>query len=161
DDSLPADTVVSDDFRLEGCWKISGQRGQIGVALTEPVYPTHVTVDHMPSALAKDVQQAPRHVLLWGVVDGAENLGRYTTLLSNLSSVVTHGQSGPLIDQGFPLVPLATFEYNIRAGYHVQTFPVHPPILQSGIDFGLVVLEVVDNWGSDATCLYRFRVHGE
>jgi len=30
------------------------------------------------------------------------------------------------------------------------------------MDFGIVVLRVLVNWGMEAyTCLYRFRVHGE
>jgi SUN domain-containing protein 1/2 len=29
------------------------------------------------------------------------------------------------------------------------------------MDFGIVVLRVLSNWGQEFTCLYRFRVHGQ
>ena len=42
----------------------------------------------------------------------------------------------------------------------VQTFPVDEDVHASGMDFGIVVLRVLSNWGQQFTCLYRFRVHG-
>jgi SUN domain-containing protein 1/2 len=45
---------------------------------------------------------------------------------------------------------------------HIQTFPIDAEIRSLGIDFGLVVLMVKNNWGMDKyTCLYRVRVHGQ
>ena len=59
-------------------------------------------------------------------------------------------------------IRLANFTYNIHSPDNVQTFPVIPEIRELGVDFGIVVLRVLNNWGrDDFTCLYRFRVHGQ
>ncbi len=158
--SLPPDSVLSDDFRLRGCWEFTGSRGQIGVVLSQPLIPSHITIDHIPSPFALDPGQAPRHMVLWGVVDGTENRKLYLRLLQDSADLPTPERSRPPIDRGLTFVPLASFEYDLHGTSHVQTFPIYPKLADYPMDFGLVVLEVHGNWGSSTTCLYRLRLHG-
>jgi len=59
-------------------------------------------------------------------------------------------------------IRIANFTYNIHASRNIQTFPIDEEIRELGVDFGIVVLRIKSNWGTDAyTCLYRLRVHGE
>lgn len=161
-DLLAPATVLSDDVRIGSCWHFSGGSGQIGVVLSELVRPSHVTVDHIPASLACNIHEAPRQVIVWGLIEGAGNThkDRYNRLLAAVSGVAAHNRSRPSLHAGFTFVPLASFEYDIRHHSNVQTFPVYDPVSEGGIEFGIVVLEVLSNWGSDMTCLYRFRVHG-
>ncbi len=98
-----------------------------------------------------------------GDIDGAENESRYDTF--KVATQRAQGRSGttrdapPLsIDRRF--VSIAEFEYDLYAGWHIQTFPVKEHIQERGFDFGLLVLEVLSNWGGPETCLHRVRVHG-
>ncbi|TFK82418.1 hypothetical protein K466DRAFT_443144, partial [Polyporus arcularius HHB13444] len=159
--SLPSESVLSDDFRIDGCWSILGSKGQVGVRLAETIRPSHITIDHVPALRSEDLSAAPRHIILWGVVDGPENRDMYPRLLARVSDITPQNRSAPPISLDYAFVPLASFEYNILANVHVQTFPVHPSIVESHFDVGVVVLEVAGNWGGNTTCLYRLRVHGE
>ncbi len=158
--SSSPDTVLSDDFRISGCWSIPGSHLQVGVVLSETIYPSHFTIDHVPYPLADDIFAAPRRVILWGVVDGSSNKETYAHLRVQSSELAAYNRSAPPMDGAFTFIPLATFEYDIYADSHVQTFPIYTPVVRSGIDVGLVVLDVVSNWGSNTTSLCRLRVHG-
>ncbi len=159
--SLSAATVISDDFRINGCWINPSPGGQIGVVLAKPIRPYNVTIDHIPSYLASDISQAPRRMILWGVIDGSINKIRYTNLEASSRLMPQVNQSAPPIAHKYLFIPLVEFEYSIYDRTHVQTFDVPQAIVASNIDVGLVVLEVVSNWGTDVTCMYRMCVHGE
>ena len=100
------------------------------------------------------------------------------TALGGEDSSTTYDKDGSHSSNGYPdnfevvdypktlpknpeYIRLANFTYNIHSPNNVQTFPVMPEIRELGVDFGIVVLRVLNNWGrDDFTCLYRFRVHG-
>ncbi len=161
DSPLSAATVIDDDFRINGCWTLPSPDGQIAVVLAKPIRPYNVTIDHVPSYLAADISQAPRRMVLWGLIDGAINKNRYANLEASSPLTSQMNRSAPPIADKFMFVPLAEFEYSIHNRPHVQTFDVAYAIVASNLDVGLIVLEVVSNWGADVTCLYRMRVHGE
>jgi len=115
-------------------------------------------VDHVSRDVAFDVSSAPKDMEVWGMVEGAENIEKYSVWNDSL----------PLPDypSTLPKSPhfmrLANFTYDINAPNYVQTFAVDPDVKALGLDFGIVVLRVLSNWGQDRyTCLYRFRVHGQ
>lgn len=159
--TLSSDSVLSDDFRLNGCWNMGSSQGQIGIVLYEPIRPTHITIDHIPSSLSPDIGQAPRAMILWGVIDRAVKREQYAQLLGWTPIAAIQNRSEPSLTGGFNFVPLGGFEYDVHGDFHVQTFPVFQTVVESGIDIGIMVLEVVSNWGADVTCLYRVRIHGE
>lgn len=155
------DSTLVDDLRIGNCWTIAAAKGQLGIRLSEQLYPTHVTVDHIPVEIAADITRAPRTLILWGAVDGTANTSR----LQNTSMLYEdipnlRGRSGPHETANHTFIPLSIFEYDIRSATHVQTFPIRPHIVDLGFHFGVVVLEVATNWGGQTTCLYRVRVHG-
>ncbi|TFK81046.1 hypothetical protein K466DRAFT_578729 [Polyporus arcularius HHB13444] len=164
--SLPQNApeeALRDSLHVGQCWLVKGTSAQLGIALHSPVYPTHVTVDHVPLEIAPDIGQAPRRMLLWGLVEGKNNLGLYHELSPERAPDVFPadlGRNGPPVSGLSRFVLLASFEYNIFAPFHIQTFPVNPAIVDTGFYFGIVVLEILDNWGGDTTCLHRVRVHG-
>ncbi|KAH9846924.1 hypothetical protein C2E23DRAFT_692683, partial [Lenzites betulinus] len=159
------EVVIDEDISIGRCWSVP-TTGQVGIRTFVLVHPTHVTIDHIPRQVALDIDRAPRRVVLWGVVDGLPNihgLDSLRTLDPDLQlpfNLVPHGRTSPRLAGNYAFVALAAFEYDINND-PTQTFAVFDHITSLHMDFGLFVLEVVDNWGANDVCLYRIRIHGE
>lgn len=156
------EVALTDNLRIGQCWHVRGQTCQLAVGVPAFLHPTHITIDHIPIEISADIRQAPHRMLLWGLVEGPHNRAHYHALVANgvaLHSVV-YGRYGPSLSKDHLYVLLATFKYDIYAPFHIQTFTVDKTIIDSDFYFGVIVLEVVDNWGADSTCLYRVRLHG-
>ncbi|KAI0364520.1 hypothetical protein BV20DRAFT_1039373 [Pilatotrama ljubarskyi] len=154
--------ALQDDIHIGNCWHIPSRTGQLGIILPVHVYPTHVTIDHIPIEIAADIGRAPRNMLLWGVVDGELNRARYLNFTSFEQLVPSAmGRRAPPVMGNNTYILLSSLEYDIYASSHIQTFQIDPRLIYSRMYFGIVVLEIVDNWGSTTTCLYRVRIHGD
>ena len=131
--------------------------------LSHPSFIRNITVDHpsFPSTLAK----APRKFVVWGVVDGEANMERYSDssdIIHDLWSRV--GANGPMTrneDRDLQFVPLASVFYNIRAEQLFQTFQVFPEITRLDMDFGIVVIQILGNWGDSFTACHHMGIYGE
>jgi hypothetical protein len=64
----------------------------------------------------------------------------------------------PLLGPNF--YRIGRFYYDIKELNYRQAFALSPIIDIPTIRVDKVVLRVKDNWGSDQTCLYRFKLHG-
>ncbi|KAI6167509.1 hypothetical protein EDD17DRAFT_1870373 [Pisolithus thermaeus] len=131
---------------------------QEAIAFRDVVHVTHIMVDHISVGLTNATESAPRKLLLWGMVDGKDNLVKYH-FLRNSATGALHGlltaRTVLALSRGIPFIPLARFDYNIHATNHTQLFPILDSVAATGMDFGVVVLEILDNWGGELTCLYR------
>ncbi|KAI0742323.1 hypothetical protein C8Q80DRAFT_1108657 [Daedaleopsis nitida] len=157
----PPENVLDEDLRSASCWSFWGTEGQVAIKVPEFIYPTHVTIDHVLHEIAADLKQAPRQIVVWGLLEGAGNLKRYADALDSFrTSALNSTGEGPPVTGGGSFLPLAVFDYGIHSGSHIQTFPVDPPIIHSLIYFGVFVFEIRSNWGAESTRLYRVRVHG-
>lgn len=153
--------VLNEDMHTGSCWRMPNAVGQVGISIPTTMHPTNITIDHIPKEIASDIGQAPREMVLWGVMDGSANTERYDEHFAELWPIAkVHQRSTPTLTMGQRFIPVAKFMYDIHGPLPVQTFPVHQEILGCGLDFGVFVLEVLSNWGSDSTCLYRVRLHG-
>jgi hypothetical protein len=124
---------------------------------------THVSVVHIPGEPTVAIETAPRKMVLWGMVDGADNLAKYHALRRNATGVLADLMAtlaAPAIHHDLIFLPLVSFDYSIHAPGHVQTFPLLPSVVNANMDFGVVVLEIMGNWGSSTTCLHGTRVLG-
>ncbi|KAJ8456370.1 hypothetical protein ONZ51_g12168 [Trametes cubensis] len=167
--SLPAtpgpEVVINEDSSIGSCWTV-GVSGQVGISTSAVIYPTHVTVEHIPRQIAMDIGRAPRRLILWGVVDGLSNVHKHRLLMGNhktdlLSNSPLRSYHAPPLTDNHAFVALAEAEYDISDSSPVQTFAVDHRVVESRMDFGIFVLEIVDNWGGSDTCLYRVQIHGE
>ncbi|PPQ69145.1 hypothetical protein CVT25_004525 [Psilocybe cyanescens] len=159
------------DMHNGQCWPFAGDHGRLGVALAFPIHVEEFTIDHIAKELAYEMLAAPKDMEIWGLVEGKENVERVQAWKAERAARREAGEEESAHDHiPYPaelpknpeFVRLANFTYDINAPSNVQTFPVDPEIKELGIDVGIVVLRVLNNWGRDEfTCLYRFRVHGQ
>ncbi len=136
----------------------------IGVLITD------VTIDHIAKEVAHDLRTTPRQMEVWGLLEGRENREKYVEFEAQRDQARADDADipdAPEYPSDLPrsrdvrYVPIASFMYDIHASNNIQTFPVRQDIQDLGIDFGVVVLVVKSNWGSQSfTCLYRFRFTG-
>ncbi|RPD81761.1 hypothetical protein L226DRAFT_541411 [Lentinus tigrinus ALCF2SS1-7] len=150
------EVVIDDHTAIGRCWS-TVVPSQVGLSTPTLIYPTNVTIDHIPRELAADIRRAPRHVTLWGVVDGKSNRARYKALIAARGGRMP---TAPSLTSGHVFLDLASLEYDINAESHIQTFRVFRDVVESGMDFGVFVVEILDDWGADDVCLYRVRIHG-
>ncbi|KAI0746383.1 hypothetical protein C8Q80DRAFT_1105111 [Daedaleopsis nitida] len=156
------ENILDEDLRSASCWSFPDTHGQVAIKLPDFIYPTHITIDHVPHDVAADVRRAPRDLIVWGVMEGTGNQKRYTNALASFLSSPLNSSlgDGPPITGGGTFLPLAAFEYSIHSDTHIQTFPIDPAVVMSRIYFGIFVIEIKSNWGAPSTRLYRVRIHG-
>ena len=156
--SHPAQVLLRDNLHGGRCWAFDGSRGQVGIRVPTRIRPTAITIDHVPRQVADDPQQAPHRLRLWAAVDGEANKEKFAKYTASSPPAVANG---PLITHGYTFMHLADFRYDLDMANPVQTFSIHPQAQALGMDFGVFVVEVLDNWGGSLTCVYRIRLHGE
>jgi Sad1/UNC-like protein len=157
----PPITALHHETHVGHCWPFEGAQGQLGVTLSRIVQIEEITIDHVARDIAWDMSSAPRKMEVWGLVEGASNFDKAAALDAARTKA---GQEIPMQPRSLPhsvrYVRISQFEYDANAPHAVQTFTVDEDVRASGMDFGIVVLRVLSNWGQQFTCLYRFRVHG-
>lgn len=167
----PPVTALHHELHNGHCWPFAGTQGQIGIALAALVYISDITIDHVAQEVAFDMRSAPKQMEVWGLVEGKDNIAKVKEWMAEKaarrSEALERGETVEIEEypKTLPRSPqyirVATFSYDIHAPGHIQTFPVLPEVKDLGIDFGIVVLRILSNWGRDEfTCLYRVRVHG-
>ncbi|KAJ3536191.1 hypothetical protein NM688_g6870 [Phlebia brevispora] len=139
--------AISDSGCIGDCWSIPAASGQLAIVLPTPIRPTSVTVDHIPTQLAADIGRAPRMMILWGLLDGEENLARWKDNRDPYGPLLST-RDGPPHPSRYSYAPLSVMEFNIYDRSHVQTFPVFDYVQMAKLNFGIVVLEILNNWGS-------------
>ena len=162
-------TALHHETALGYCWPFEGSQGHLGVKLAAPVRITEFTIDHVPRAVAHDMRPAPRHMEVWGLVEGKDNLEKLRAYRAGRKAAETEGASVPaepprpsILPKNAEYMRIGSFMYDINDPHNIQTFSASEEVKELNIDFGIVVLFVNDNWGmKEFTCLYRFRVHGE
>ena len=143
----------------ENCWKFKGTHGQLGLGLVDQLNITFVSVDYNAEDAIID---APRSMVLWGLVDGRKALEQYHSVAHIAASL--RGRLPLTVPKPSPqdkvYVPLAAFEYNPHLLIQQQYFPVFKETLQLGFPVGIVVVQVLGNWGGGSTRLCGVSIHG-
>ena len=158
----PPITALHHETHIGHCWPFKGDEGQLGVTLSRIVRIEEISIDHVARDIAWDMTSAPREMEVWGLVEGAANFAKVAAWDAARTDA---GEEVPTQPPSLPhtarYVRIARLEYDLDAPNAVQTFPVDEEVRKMGMDFGIVVLRVLSNWGQEFTCLYRFRVHGQ
>lgn len=152
-----ADHVIDASAFSNRCWEFHGNRGQLGFTLTSMLNVSWVSVAH-----SSDPANAPRSMVLWGIVDGQgpmDSLSKQDGLLRTLRGHLSDGHPLP-----FPVhetyIPLARMEYNPHLAATEQSFSVFKEVKDLEFAIGIVVVQVLSNWGSIDTHLCHIGIHG-
>lgn len=157
--------VLQDGLGPGDCWAFAGSYGHYGLALDRVVNITHISIDHPSEVQAADITRAPRSLVFWGLAEGGGNVAMVNSAKHLFSFPPKTPDFQQLLPQSLEPVewaPLLHFHYAIHTTNHLQLFEIPSAIQKLGISFGIVALEVLDNWGSQAsTCIYCVGVYGE
>lgn len=157
--------IVSDEaMRIGDCWEFEGSRGALGILLSEPTRIASIRLDSILPDLVSwtSAAKTPRTLHLWGLVGDDVVLppgARVRQAVQFSAKSVFRPKSH--LKTSDKLALLLEVDYNSRAGSTSQTFSLPLTHWSAGLIFRVVVLEILDNWGGDTTCLYHFGIHQE
>ena len=149
-------------------WSFRGNSGTFGVVLSAPnVLPSHIVIQHqlpsnfseLPSEL---LPRAPRQVIVWGLVDGEKNIEAYNKRPHDAFALASVKRP-PFSMRKDIFIPLAEFKFDIRVAAQSsmrQAFPLFDEVRSWGMDFGVMVFHVRNNWGADETLLCSVHIYG-
>lgn len=154
----PAKVILRDNLHGGRCWLMPSTKGQVGIVAAERLRPTHITIDHVPRDVADEIGRAPRRMRAWAYVEGSQGLEQLHKLQESSPQLVGNGPNvkGHYTD----FLHMVDFEYDINATHYIQTFAIDRRFQELGLDYGIFTFEVLNNWGSASTCIYRIRIHG-
>ncbi|CAK8684752.1 unnamed protein product [Clavelina lepadiformis] len=115
------------------CWAFKGSQGYIVISLSESIYPSSFTLEHISKSIAlhNNISSAPKDFAVFGLEDASSYEGEL----------------------------LGTYRYE-RDGSPIQEFTANKKLQEKG-HYKFVELRISSNWGNPHfTCVYRFRVHG-
>lgn len=144
----PAEVILRPNSHGSRCWMMPEPHGQVAIRLPHFIYPSSITIDHAPFHITGDITQAPHKIRLWGLLD--EDSAEYSVYTSSDRPL----PMAPPISDLYTFMHLADIEYNIHALQPTQSFQIDQVRRNAKTDFGVYVIEVVDNWGGTHTCLY-------
>ncbi|GBE90240.1 hypothetical protein SCP_1900890 [Sparassis crispa] len=139
-----------------------GGEGQLGIVLVEPILIAQVTINRTQFSPAPSLECLPRDFILWGLIDGDDNVlksRQNSTLVHRLFSRLPPTFSFPSSSVTESFSPLVYSRYDPRNGL-AQSFSIFDEVVLLELDFGVVVLQILNNWGGSSTCLHRVEVRG-
>ncbi|KAH9813535.1 UNC-like C-terminal-domain-containing protein [Melampsora americana] len=134
----PPSTVLEPETSIGKCWPMSGNVGQIGIALARKIVVKEIVIEHVEFSLAYELDSAIREFEVLGydeVSKGWKSLGNGTFEIS---------------------------KSNLKRSIQRFRLNGNEDEIDHQFETGLIVLKVLSNYGnSEFTCLYRVRVLGE
>ncbi|KAK7434741.1 SUN domain-containing protein 3 [Stygiomarasmius scandens] len=158
-DFVPPQAVIEETIRIGHCWSFAGSNGHIGIQLVTPITLSQVTL-YYPNArqiLPKELRQAPKNILIWALLqkEWLPMLGGELPVRP-MSDFMRKDRKAPSHGAGGVFVAVGSIAYRPEDGTK-QVFTLSE-LLASKCN--AIVMEVVDNWGGNETCIYRIAVHG-
>lgn len=165
-------------------WSVHGTSAQIGLILSEPIIPSTFTI--VPANVSTGFGTtsmggcSPKTITIWGLIDGADNLDRWTRRHSHRATLSSRIEVLPPLLLPLPqtssrrlYIPLAHSDVNRtlggdsalggelheRAGNEI-TIEVFPEATSLGMDFGTLVFLLDGTWGRPSLCLHRIGIYG-
>ncbi|EON60998.1 hypothetical protein W97_00208 [Coniosporium apollinis CBS 100218] len=136
------------------CWCAARSRqgqAQLAVLIPKPIFPSSVTIEHVPKAGALDITSAPKDFEVWVEVPDKELREKL------LFKMIPEGCSSDAPAPGYACIGGGT--YSTSNSYHVQDFPTID-MEEFGVPIRKAVIRIKSNWGQGWTCIYRISMHG-
>ncbi|KAK6495464.1 hypothetical protein TWF481_003481 [Arthrobotrys musiformis] len=152
--------VITESTNIGDCWSFPQASGQVSMLLAEPIYPTDVTIDHVPRGISGDISSAPQEVEFWVKIEDEflrSQAGKAAAVA--IGDVSDNASTRNYLASGY--VRVASFIYDINSQYPVQTFPLPLELQKLGVSVRSVSFRILSNWGrKEYTSIYRLRIHG-
>ncbi|KAI9790028.1 MAG: hypothetical protein M1816_005642 [Peltula sp. TS41687] len=151
---------------LDDCWCTPmTAESTLDVHLGRSIYPSDMSIEHVPASSTPDIEAAPRKIQVWGRIHDKHNTNKkvaavaWKELRQLFPRLVKQARNQRDASRGWS--PLAEFQYDIRHINHVQTFAFPFDAEHVNAPVSRIRLKLIDNWGSKTrVCLYRVRLHG-
>ena len=162
---LPPLAALSPWADAGDCWCTEPRDGtvkQLGITLDSTIFPTSITIEHIPKAATLNPGATPRDIELWAKVvdpEAREQVRRASNQIYGPDTDDTHYKNRLTYDW----VRISKFRYDIHSPYHVQTFDMVGDLARFKAATNEFAIRPVSNWGKDVghTCLYRARLQGD
>lgn len=145
--------VVLENHSKTDCWKFKGSHGHIAMSLSNTVLWRGFTV-HFPDQHSLTLR--PKELALWALVSRDEVDLRIDSLLLDWKAFVVVEQLLNPLTFNSSVVFQQVAQVTLDALNERQGFPMRLPVQTS-----VVLVQVLDNWGNDSTCLHRISIHGD
>ncbi|ORX80659.1 hypothetical protein BCR32DRAFT_327627 [Anaeromyces robustus] len=162
------------------CWAMKGTSGSLGINLSHFIYPSSITIEHLPLWNSRDPKSAPKQMTLVAIDGGKSESSKENFIISNKEKNLSNNNNKYINYEDnhnnyssnnfngkieFPLI-LGTFQYDINIPKSAQTFTLNQKAITRlklyDIKINKVQLQIHSNWGNkNYTCIYRVRIHGE
>ncbi|KAH0569258.1 hypothetical protein GP486_000014 [Trichoglossum hirsutum] len=130
---------------------------QIAVSTAVHVYPTDITIEHIPRTAVPSVRNAPKDMELWVTISNS-------TLYDKLEEE-SEALLGPTPPRGDKLsdgwLRIASWRYTPYGVNHVLNFPVQVDLERLQIPGKYFLVRATTNWDAGFTCFYRVRMGGK
>lgn len=157
----PPDFVIDGNSTSGHCWEFEGHTAQLGFSLGAMLNISWVSIGHYDDP-DEATHSAPRFMVLWGVADGQESVLAFNMrnhLRQRLHATIPEGLPKPF-PSGKLYIPLAVLDYSPHLAVEEQLFPVFKEVKNLGFPIGILVLQVLSNWGAPSTRLCHVGIHG-
>ncbi|KAI9848038.1 MAG: hypothetical protein M1837_001140 [Sclerophora amabilis] len=144
------------------CWCSPSESGmaQIAVLLPRTIYPSEVTIDHIPIDATLDIRSAPRQIEVFAQIKDRTARQDALHLAEKKVPEPMRSNKDDLLDESWVRIGFAI--YDIFSINHIQTFPIQANLGLVNAGVNKLVVRSRANWGSPQhVCLYRVRIHGE
>ncbi|EGX53703.1 hypothetical protein AOL_s00006g31 [Orbilia oligospora ATCC 24927] len=152
--------ILTESTNVGDCWSFPQASGQVSLLLAEPIYPTDVTIDHVPRGISGDVSSAPQEIEVWVKIEDEflrDQAGKAASVA--IGEVSDNASTRHYLANGY--VRVASFIYDINSQYPIQTFALPIELEKLGVSVRSVSFRILSNWGrKEYTSIYRLRVHG-
>ncbi|KAI9821742.1 MAG: hypothetical protein M1827_002323 [Pycnora praestabilis] len=145
------------------CWCTPSQDGKAQLTVLSPrtIFPTEITIEHMPNAATLDIAAAPQEMELWAQIDDQDvrqQVDQAQAFILGPDAALNPDVPWAL---GKKYVRIAKWIYDIHGHNHIQTFQVDVNMKMLGAKTNKLAVRALTNWGTGGyTCLYRVRVFG-
>jgi hypothetical protein len=136
------------------CWCASPARNgalSLGVVLNVPVYPRVLAIDHIAKEFALEPRTAPRVLQFWGLA---------TDKVDENVWAESEKCDRKLKPDGRGWLCLGKMNYDIQSGETTQKLSLARYGNEPPFRVEKVVVQVLENWGREYTCLYQVKLEG-
>ncbi|KAF3207017.1 hypothetical protein TWF106_008866 [Orbilia oligospora] len=124
--------ILTESTNVGDCWSFPQASGQVSLLLAEPIYPTDVTIDHVPKGISGDVSSAPQEIEVWVKIEDEflrDQAGKAASVA--IGEVSDNASTRHYLANGY--VRVASFIYDINSQYPIQTFALPIELEKLGV----------------------------